>query len=117
MSTAGLASALRGRRTRRLILDITSAEDTATQGCARSADRGVSMKAGRRSRSARDADRKAINPRGLGTASHIKQSSFPSFRRRPICRIIPMPRSSSSASSEVRISARARDGAGGRASH
>ena len=26
-------------------------------------------KAGRRSRSARDADRKAINPRGLGTAS------------------------------------------------
>ena len=70
MSAARLASAIRGCRTRRFILDITSAEDTATQGCDRSADRGVSMHGGAALplRHA-DADRKAINPRGLGTAS------------------------------------------------
>jgi hypothetical protein len=49
--------------------DLTWAEDTATQGCDRSADPAAGMKGRRKPPYQQHSGAKAINPRGLGTES------------------------------------------------
>ena len=63
------------------ILNITSAEGMATQGCNRSADRGAGTCGAAAPPRHANACPKAVNPRGMGTASPFQKSFLPNSRK------------------------------------